>query len=284
MQTLILFLYRIRAFLLFLGLQAVCFWLIFSNNPYQSAGFFNSSNQVAGQLLEVSSQASEYLDLANQNEFLAMENARINRELQNLKKQLEALKSDSLAAQVAYDSTLDAGFNYIPAKVINQSIRNRFNYITINRGTKHGISRDMGIISSTGVVGKVKAVSENFATITSILHTDLLTSAKIGRNGAVGSVRWDGKDPRFAQLLYIPRHIEVSKGDTLLTAGYSGIYPEGVLIGQVEDISVTGEATYYTIKVKLSTEFSKLNWVYAVSNKNRPEKQNLEEENFTSGD
>jgi rod shape-determining protein MreC len=273
MQTLILFLYRIRAFLLFIFLEVVCLWLIFSTQPYQRSGFFNSANRWSGAVMEFSSGVEEYLNLAQQNEVLVQENVRIRAQLQafqNLQEQAQG--TDTLVP--AYLPR--AVYTFIPAKVINQSQRGMQNYLTINRGRADGIQEDMGVIHSSGIVGKIKAVSERFATVTSLLHVDVLTSARIQRNGSVGTVKWTGGDPSRAMLLYVPRHIEVMVGDTVATSGYSGIYPEGVPIGVVQAVGPGRDATYLDIELRLLTSFSRLSWVQVVGNSLKVEKDSLE--------
>jgi rod shape-determining protein MreC len=291
MQTLILFLYRIRAFLLFIVLEVVCLWLIFSTQPYQRAGYFNSANQWSGAMMEASSSVEEYLSLKDQNLLLAAENARIRKELATLQSQEERDWLDSLSSKEALrsdtlvpDSLTEPPYSFIPAKVINQSIRNRQNYLTLNRGSADGLEVDMGVIHPSGVVGKIKYVSRHYATVTSLLHTEVLTSARINRNNALGSVRWEGLDPSEARLLYIPRHIQVQEGDTVSTTGFSGIYPEGTPIGIVKLVGTGSDATYLDIKLELLTTFNQLIWVEVVNTLNRVEVDSLETLTYISNE
>ena len=291
MQTLILFLYRIRAFLLFIALEVVCLWLVFSSQPYQRAGYFNSANQWSGAVMEASSGVEEYLSLKEQNALLVLENARMREELARFSRLKEQQAFDSLSRErvvladtLGMDSLPPAIYSFIPARVINQSIRNQQNYLTLNRGSKDGLEVDMGVIHPTGVVGKIKAVSRNYATVTSILHTEVLTSARINRNNALGSVRWEGQDPAEARLLYIPRHINVAKGDTVSTTGFSGIYPEGIPIGIVKAVGSGSDATYLDIQLDLLTTFNQLIWVEVVKTMGRAEVDSLEIISYTSNE
>jgi rod shape-determining protein MreC len=291
MQTLILFLYRIRAFLLFIVLEVVCLWLVFSTQPYQRSAYFNSANQWVGSVMEASSTVEEYLSLREQNTLLAQENARMREALTQFSKLEEQQMYNSLSREgtqpgdtVPFIGLPPPAYTFIPAKVINQSIRNQQNYLTLDRGAADGLEVDMGVIHASGVVGKIKAVSRHYATVTSILHTEVLSSARINRNNALGSVRWEGQDPSEARLLYIPRHINVQKGDTVSTTGFSGIYPEGTPIGLVKSVGTGSDATYLDIKLELLTTFNQLIWVEVVNTLERAEVDSLEKVTYPSNE
>ncbi|CAN5135466.1 rod shape-determining protein MreC [soil metagenome] len=269
MQKLFLFLYQYRAFFFFIFLEVVSGYLIIQNNRYQNAAFFNSSNQVAGSLLNTSDNIYSYFSLKEVNEMLAEENARLRAHLSNQ----APVDTLSLFINAPY---INDQYNFLAAKVIKNSTDMSNNYITIDKGALHGVEPGMGVISPEGVVGKVKSVSNNYATITSILHTDGLVSSIIKRTGVFGSLKWEGKDARSASLLYIPRHIKVIKGDTIVSSGFNTIYPQGILIGTVNEIDIKGNAAFYDIKVDLSTDFSKLGYVYVVQNKLKSERDSLE--------
>ncbi|MEM7055773.1 MAG: rod shape-determining protein MreC, partial [Bacteroidota bacterium] len=123
----------------------------------------------------------------------------------------------------------------------------------------------------------IKAVSDHFATVTSLLHTDIMVSAKIAHSGVMGTVRWPGKDPLQTQLLYVPRHIQVEPGDNVVTSGYNATFYEGVLIGHVKQVVLRKEAQFYDIVLDISTDFSTLQHVYVVKNMLKPEKDSLEQ-------
>jgi rod shape-determining protein MreC len=269
MQKLFLFLYQFRAFFFFIFLEVVCGYLIIQNNRYQNAAFFNSSNQIAGSVLNTSDNIYSYFSLKEVNEMLAEENARLREQLTN-----QVVVDTSTF--IFNDPVIDNQYNFLAAKVIKNSIDMYNNYITIDKGSLHGIEPGMGVISTGGVVGKIKSVSDNFATITSILHTDGLVSSIIKRTGVFGSLKWEGKDARIGSLLYVPRHIKVARGDTVISSGFNAIYPQGILIGTVSEIDIKGNAAFYDIKIDLSTDFSKLGYVYVVQNKLKTERDSLE--------
>lgn len=267
MQRLFLFLYQYRAFFLFVLLEVLSTWCIIANNPYQGAAFFNSSNYMAASILDTRRDISDYFGLKDVNKELARENAWLRKRL--------LMIEDSIPDHP--DSTFDARFTYQPARVINNSVHRATNFITIDKGTEDGIVHDMAVINSNGIVGKVKAVSRHYATITSLLHPDLYVSSIIQGSGNLCSVKWGGKNPTKANLLYVPRHLKVKKGDTVITSGYNAIFPPGIPIGVICDVNIEKDATFYNIQIDLATNFSQLAYVYVIKDHAKQEIDSLEE-------
>ena len=259
MQRILLFLYSLRAFLLFVFLEAIAIWLIVSFNSQQGSAFFNSSNRFSGKVLGAKNNVSEYFSLAEVNRRLVDTNAELLAELEMYKK-----PADSTFIQL--DSIFMAKFEFKGAKVINNSIRLSQNHLTLNKGEKHGIKPGMGVFNGQGVVGRVKGVSRNFATVISLLHTDLLVSSKIDSTEVFGSIKWDGLDPQKAKMLYIPRHVKIEVGDKIVTSGYNAVFPEGINIGTVLEVNQGSDTNYLDVTVSLSTDFTKVTYVYLVEN------------------
>jgi rod shape-determining protein MreC len=135
----------------------------------------------------------------------------------------------------------------------------------------------MAVINHEGIVGKVKSASDNFATITSILHPDVLTSALLKKSNTLCTVKWDGRNPRKAQVLYVPRHLNVEIGDSVVSSGFNAIYPTGVPIGLISNVDIKEESTFYDIELDFSTTFDQLSFVFVVSNTMKAEKDSLEQ-------
>jgi rod shape-determining protein MreC len=133
----------------------------------------------------------------------------------------------------------------------------------------------MGVLTANGVVGRVKAVSKHYATVTSLLHSQTLISVKLRRNKSLGSIRWDTENPETASLHYIPLSEKIFKGDSVVTSGAGGIYPPGILVGRVISVRKELDKSFYTILVRLSVDFEKLSYVYVVENKRKPELDSL---------
>jgi rod shape-determining protein MreC len=267
MQRLLNFLYEYRAFFTFLLLEIFCAWLVVENNQYQGARFFNSSNRLAANIFGFSQQAKAYFSLRQVNEEISRENAQL---LTQLERQTQ--KSGYTPEQL---DTLKR-YKFISAKVINNSVAQFKNYITINRGEDAGIKPGMAAVSTFGAVGKVKSVSEHFAVLISILNIDEQISSVVKRTGHFGTTQWDGTDPRTANLLYIPRHVQLQPGDSVVTSGYNAVFPEGVLIGIIKDVRLKEEALFYDIRVELAQDFRKLSFVKIIRSEFKAELDSLE--------
>jgi rod shape-determining protein MreC len=211
----------------------------------------------------------EYLSLRQINQQLVIENAKLNNILQR------AYRSDEIFFYGEYDSIYRQRYFYTSARIINNSVNKQHNYLTLNKGSEAGIKPEMAVITPFGIVGIVNGVSKRFSTVMSLLNTNLRVSAKVKKNDAFGSLAWDGIDHREAVLYEIPYHIDISKGDTIITSGFSTIYPEGILIGTVKDFEVRG-GNFYVIRVQLSTDFKQLTYVNVVSNLRKDEQIELE--------
>lgn len=270
MYRLLLFLLQYRAFFLFLLLEVVCAWLIIENNQYQSARFFNSSNSMVASLNNISQGVREYFLLRNINSTLAEENAYLRSKLEEFR-QIDAA-TDSISKA---DSTVIKQFEFVSAKVVNNSVNRFTNYLTINKGSDVGIQPGMAVISPMGAVGKVKAVSNHYSVVTSLLHKDYKLSVVISRTGYFGSVSWDGHDPEYVQLDFVPRHVNPEKGDTVLTSAYNAVFPEGIMVGIIEEVE-QDETLFYDLKVKLSQDFRKLSYVEVVKSRLKHEQDSVE--------
>ena len=256
MERLFYFFYQYRAFFTFLALELSAAWLIVQNNQYQSTKFFNTSNHFAANIVSTTHGIREYFSLRTINAELAEENAELKTKLEQRKQSLY-----SLNVRENKDPEIINRFDFVSAKVINNSVERFKNFITIDKGAQDGIRPGMAVISSAGAIGKVKSVSDHFAVLISLLNTDEFTSCVLKRTNHFGSVNWDGRDPRYSQLNFIPRHANPEVGDTVVTSGYNAVFPEGILVGIVEEVSLGPEAQFFDIKVKLAQDFSKLAFV-----------------------
>lgn len=269
MRNLWLFISKYNAFFLLVIFFTISLILLVNNNSFQRASVWNSSNQLVGSTYERVNEFSRYLVLGKTNDSLAAENAR----LRNLLK--TSYFSDSINRVTVRDTVLKQQYTYTVARVINNSIHQKNNYITINRGSKHGIKKGMGVTSASGIVGIVLNVSENFATIRSLLHTETKISASV--ESSIGSLVWgEGNfDARYALLKDIPGHLQIKKGSRVTTSEYS-LFPLGTNIGTVYKTGVKGNNSSLSIEVKLDTDFSALQYVYVINNLLSKEQLSLE--------
>ncbi len=272
MRNLILFIVKNYFILLFLLLQAISVAFIVQYNEPQGSRFIASSNVVYSNIYYVTDAVSQYFNLRTINKQLALENAQLRKE------SVESQFSKEIDPLLIKDTIYKQQYEFISAKVLNNSIHTPQNYITINKGRRHGVYRDMAVISPTGVVGIVKSVSENFAKVLSVLNTQYRVSAKFAKNNYYGSVYWNGKNYRKAVLAEIPYHVNVKEGDEIITNSYSNIYPSGIPIGKVSKFSKSDNDNFYTIEIELSTDFKNIEYVYVVQNLYKNEREILEEE------
>uniref|UniRef100_UPI0032169A8D rod shape-determining protein MreC n=1 Tax=uncultured Draconibacterium sp. TaxID=1573823 RepID=UPI0032169A8D len=272
MRSLLRFLVRNYAFLLFLFLEVVSLVLVFNYNNFQKSRFLNSSNYISGSLYSAVNSVFQYFDLARVNKQLVEENAMLHTQLQ-LGISKYGLVSDTFG-NVVIES--DTTFRFTPARVINNSVNKQQNYITINKGRKHGIKPDQGILAPQGIVGVITSVSESYSTGLSLLNPRWNVSAKLQKSGFYGSLAWDGENYQIADLLEIPFHVKLEVGDTIVTSGYSSIFPEGLLIGVVDEFQQPEGENYYAIKVRLSTDFKSIRYVEIIENTKKEELNNLE--------
>ncbi len=259
MQQIFLFLYGLRAFLLFIVLELLAIGIIVTNNSPQGAVFFNSSNRMTGNMLGIKNNIVDYFYLNQVNKALSEKNAMLLNKIDSLRP-----TEDSVYLEI--DTALNARFEFLSAKVINNSLHLNQNYITLNKGESDGVKEGMGVFNEQGVIGRVKGTSKRFSSVISLLHTDLLVSSKFKETNVFGSTKWDGQNSDEAKLLYVPRHVQVEIGEEIVTSGYNAVFPEGISVGKVKDVKMSTETNYLDITIKLSTDFSKLTFVYLVEN------------------
>ncbi len=274
MQRFFDLLFKYRVFLLFFGLEITSFYFIFKFNSYQSSYFFSTSSYYIAQTIQVNQSIEEYFNLKKINKNLSSENAYL--------RSLLAIKQAKVQADYQIKDSIRAkSFEFMTAKLVNNSTSRSNNYITINKGKLDGVKPGMGLISTQGVVGKIRNVSDHYSVAYSLLHTMVLVSSKIKKQNAFCTTQWDGFLPSQANLLYLPRHIKVKVGDSVVTTGFNTIYPEGVMIGRVKSIDIKPDETFYKIKLTLSSDFSALSYVYVVKNLEQPEVDSLQNLSLT---
>lgn len=271
MRNLLLFIIKNHFSFLFIFLQTLAIILAIKNNEPHKSRYLASSHYISGNLYATINAISQYFNLIHVNEELAQENKKLRNKLSESHLSLRA-ELNSLIDTTAYMQQ----YSYIAAKVINNDLKHSKNYITLNKGQKHGIKPDMAVIGSQGVVGIVKDVSNHFCTVISVLNTNYKISAKFKKNNYFGSLYWDGKDPYLVKLSEIPYHVDVQKGDTIETTSFSMIYPSGIPIGKVVEYTVSKEENFFDITVELATNFHNLEYVYIVNNLLKEEQQKLE--------
>lgn len=271
MLQLVDFVVRNRFFLVFVLLEVLSVWMIVRNNTYWGATYFNTSNYYVAKTLAFSNSVRDYTKLDEINADLASENAHLHAQVARLSQ----INPSQLPAGYVPDSAFAARFTYTVAKVVDNETNKANNVITIDKGTAHGIKPGMGVISATGVVGKVRFCSEHYSVITSILHSNFMVSSKLVRSKEIGYAKWAGKDPNFIDMIDVSKYTRVFKGDSAVTSDQNSVFPPNIMVGKVESVTVNPNQTFYNIVLKLATDFRNLSYVYVVQNHQLVEQENL---------
>ncbi len=269
MKELLRFLIRYHFALVFIILESIGITILIQNNTYQKARFVNFTHSVSGNFSKKITGIRDYFALHKENRQLIEENNR----LYNLIK--GSVNINYTEQEIANKSNLRLKYIFIPARVINNSTNKQFNYIILDKGIQDGIEPDMAVVCNEGIVGVIKEASEHFSSAISFLNRNLQVSAKIKKSGHFGPLEWTGTGHQKARLKDIPHNIDIMTGDTIVTSGYSAIFPENYMIGKISDFNLTG-GNYYEITIHLSTDFKNLRNVQVIKNLYREEQKKLE--------
>jgi rod shape-determining protein MreC len=270
MRNLVRFFIRYHFAFAFILMESLCVILLYYNRSYQSSSILNSSRSISAKVYTGAANVKEYLLLKDENQILAQENAILK---SRLKSSFDFVNTKEF---MKYDTVFKVKYKYIAAKVVNNTYNLRSNYITINAGSNQGIQRDMAIVNAQGIVGLVKDVSSNFSSCLSFLHKDVRVNCQLKKDGSYGPLIWEGGDYSVATLTDIPLHARIAVGDTVITSPLSDIFPEGIAVGKVLSYERKANEALFTVQVKLSTEFNKLNHIYVIKNFYKAEQDSLE--------
>ena len=259
-------------FLFFVGLGS---FLVVKRSAGEVIFPFNTSKSVFGPLYQYIDDIKRYFSLSKANLALVEENAALRQQLFNHTFTINQLKEQR--KEVNWAQTEEQPYAVIPAKVINNSLVYTRNYLTINKGARHGILPGMGVMMDKGVVGKIREVSDHFSTVVSLLHIDIMLSAKVASSNTLGTVSWQGGDPTEIQLLYVPRYVPIQEGEQVVTSGYGAIFPENIQIGTVKEVQTKESDLFHHVTLTIQTPFHALRHVYVVKNFLKKEKDGLEQ-------
>jgi len=270
MRNLLVFITKYNAFFLFLIFEISSLIIYIKYNSFQKATFISSTSQVTGTLYSRVDELKDYLHLGEVNDSLARENARLKNQLKS------SFYVDTLAKRQVTDTIYKQQYTYLEAKVINNSINRSNNYITINRGSKQGIAKGMGVICNSGLVGKVVFVGEYLSVVQSLLHKDSRFSAMLEKSKEIGYIEW-GEDlnPRKGFLKDVSNNAQPHVGEEVVTSQYS-LFPAGIKIGKVSNLRTKSGGMALNMEVELAVDFSRLQYVDVVVNKFAEQQAGLE--------
>lgn len=275
MRNLLNFLIKYNYWFLFLLLEVASFILLFRFNHYQQSVYFTSANGVAGKVYEISGGITSYFHLKTANEDLLDRNMWLEQRLLFLENVLKEKGLDS-ARLYSMERLAPTEYQIFKANVIKNSLNKADNYITLDRGTTEGIRPEMGVVDANGVVGIVYKTSPHYSLVIPLLNSKSSISCKIVGSDYFGYLKWEGGNSRFAYLKDLPRHAEFNLEDTVVTSGYSTVFPEGVMVGTVDDMSDSHDGLSYLLKIKLATDFGKVSNVRVISRNGQDEQKALE--------
>ncbi len=269
MRYLLKIIYKYHFFLLFLMLEAIALSMGIQYNLYQRARFVSLSENISAYFNESISSFTDYFNLIETNRRLSLENAKLKNQLQRV------YRSDNLFFFGENDTLHRQKYFFTSARVIKNSVNRMHNYLTLDKGSEQGVRPEMGVICPEGIVGITAGVTRNFTSVISLLNVNFHVSAKLKKNNYFGTLSWGGQDYRKAVLQDIPYHVQIEVGDTIVTSGYSAVFPEGIMIGKVEK-AIIKNGNFYTVTVSLSTDFKHLVYVDVIRNLQKEEQNKLE--------
>lgn len=270
MYNVIQLLLRFGPHILFVALEVFCFYLIINYNTSQQEIYLNSSRVLAGKVYNAKAYLNDFFHLRDENDSLRLENANLIENLIVINYSLEKIEEMD---------TVHFKYSLIPANVINKTIDKRNNYITFDKGSRLGVKPGMGVISpNKGIVGIVRNVSTHFSHVISILHSQTKISCAIKNRNSFGALVWKNMDPTRMSLTGIPKHEKFFVGDTVITSGYSTIFPKGILVGIVEEFAVIPGENSFDITVRLFNNLRHVDYAYIIQNRFADEQTKLEKE------
>ena len=276
MRNLLEFLSKYYHWLLFVVLEVISFVLLFQFNSYQGSVWFTSANAVVGKLYELEADVESFFSLTKVNKDLTLRNFYLERQVNQLSRLYYDLTKDTTIAE-RNELEFLSRYKLIPANVVSNSVDRNDNLMTIDRGSKDGVEKDMGVACGNGVVGVVYLVSDHYSIVMPVLNYHSRISCAIRHRGYFGYLKWQGGDASIAYVEDVPRHAKFKRGDWVETSGYSSIFPPGVLVGKIIEVYNSRDGLSYRLKVQLTTDFGNVRDVCVISDKGIAERTRLME-------
>ena len=271
------FIERITAYVhwaLFLLLEVLSGFLLFQYNHYQGSVWFTQANTAAAMVHEWEAKVLSYLRMPAENAALVRRNIILQNKLDVLRHELALTQADTSSTQKTQEETL-RDMTLIPAQIVDNSVRKRDNMLVINVGSNDGVAPEMGVVSGTGVVGIVSAVTQHHALVMSILNSHSSISCRLRGTEYFGYLKWKGGKPLRAYMDDVPRHAHIQKGDVIETSGFSSVFPAGIFLGKVAEIKNSSDGLAYELEILLSTDIANLRHVNVIDNHNKAEIDSL---------
>lgn len=269
MRGIIYLISRFHVLLLFIVLEIFALSLIFKSHKYQEVRLLNSSYSISGRFLGWTNSVSTFLNSGKNNKILSEENAHLRQQILYQDKYM----NDSMLLKESNIYT----FEYIPAKIVNNTINKSFNYVTIDKGSDDGIKKGFGVVSSNGVVGVVTNLSANYALVMSVISKKSFVSVRHKNSNALGNLDWTGQNPFILDVRNLSKTINIKKNDTIVTAGFSSIFPPDLIVGTVKEYKPDNSTGFLDVKIKPSNDIPSLSYVYVIKNTKKNELDSLQQ-------
>lgn len=272
MDSLLRFLKNIHFQLIFIALEVIALILAIGGDAKRNSVFCTSANFVTGRIYDLAWNYVSYFNLRE-------ENAMLMEQLSNIRRKNSMFYvSDTAKFHTQTDSLGKLKYRFITASVLKNSINSKNNFMTLDVGEAEGVHPDMAVVSASGAVGIVVNTSEHFSLAISLLNNKVGISAKLKNSNFYGKLNWTGEDYHTAILHEIPNHVILNVGDTVVTSGYSAIFPPGIPVAVIDSFERNSDDNFYSIKVKFTTDLKCLANVFVIENLMQDEQYQLEEE------
>lgn len=276
MQQILNFLIKHNHWFLFILLEGISFVLLFSFNRYQNAAMFTSANEFAGNIYSLMSDVDGYFGLSDENEALVEQNRVLINEIEQLKQELASFKDSTALATNSFAAPLKGDFRFNTARAVNNSLNKVNNFITIDKGKNDGINSEMGVFNDKGVIGIIYKTSDNFSLVMPLLNSKSMLSCRVKGSNSFCTLRWNGEELQYSYLIDLPRYAIFQQGDTVVTSGFSSIFPADIPVGEIERLENSDDGMFYRARVKLFVDFASIDNLFVVGNDNKLEQDTLE--------
>ena len=268
---------------LFLIFEVIAWALLFGSSDYRKSAVWGTANRVTGKITEISHSINSYTGLREANVELMRQNAMLEVRALRLRAMLNRLTLDTLSWKRLAGDSVERPFpyGYVVAEVVGNTKTPKSNYLTLNAGTADGVLPDMGVVGPQGIVGVVEAVGTSYAKVLPLVNSKFGVSAKLSGSDYVGTMAWDGRDLNHSQITNLPKHMKYEVGDSVFTSGFSNIFPEHIFIGLVEGEGKSEDDNFFSLRVKLATDFNTIKYVYVLVDYDRQERTLVEEYDIT---
>ena len=240
-------------------LEFLALFLTINNNNFHKSKFISSANNITGGFFKKTSEISDYFNLKSQNKELIQENTYLKNLIEKNKIITDSFVNITIIDTVKYHQK----YTYTSTQIYSNNYHKLNNFILINKGSNHGLSKEMAVVNSRGIIGITEDVSSNYTRVQSILNSNSKINAKLKNSFHFGTLVWNGEDYNTVQLEDIPRQAAIKAGDTIITGGKSTIFPEGILIGTIQKIN--SQSNNNSIDIKLFNDMSNIGYAYVIT-------------------